>query len=178
MWCIIVRHRCCSLATRHKHRLAPCCLPLEVNEPNWTKLPSIQPRTIGCNLFPSWMALLYIWVKFYNSCMDRPLQPNLFHTPTKAYKTTSMMDHRTYGLWGKATTQERKQDDCCWCFELTSRLAERNRTWQWTGCCSPRDCLDLTIGHRTTGHCSFEPENGSYCPGGNEMSFRSSSILN
>src|SRR6266704_2924083 len=103
------------------------------------KLSSLQPRTIGHNLFASRMALLYIWVKFYNGCVDRPLQPDLFHPSTKAHKMTSTIDCRTHGLRCKATTQERKQDDCC---------------------------------------CSFEPEDGSYCPGGNEMSFRSSSIPN
>src|SRR5438309_7157090 len=98
MRCIIVRYRCCPATTRHKYRLAPCSLSFKVNEPNQTKLSSLRLRTIGCNLFASRMALLHIWVKFYNGCVDRPLQPDLFHPSTKAHKTTSTMDCRTHGL--------------------------------------------------------------------------------
>jgi len=42
--------------------------------------------------------MLCLWIEFYDNHVDQSLQPHLFHTPTEAYKTTSMMDCRTYGL--------------------------------------------------------------------------------
>jgi len=62
------------------------------------KLSGLQSQTDGNYLLTLQMAMLYIWIKLYDDCVDGPSQSHVFYTPSETYKTTSSMDHGTYGL--------------------------------------------------------------------------------
>ncbi len=44
------------------------------------------------------MAMLHIWIKHYDDCMDGPSQSHVFYAPLETHKMTSLMDCGTYGL--------------------------------------------------------------------------------
>src|SRR6266498_4977920 len=87
--CFIVCHRCYSPSARYQWRLASCRLLFTIYEPYGMKLSGLRSRTHGNYSRSSRMAMLYIWIKFYNDCVDRSPQSHVFYASSEAYKTTS-----------------------------------------------------------------------------------------
>src|SRR6266702_1906814 len=104
MRCLFIRHRCNSSPTRYQRRLAPCRLSFEIDESDGTKLSSLRSRTHGRYTLPSRMAMLHIWFRLYDDCVDRSSQSYVLHTPTETYKATSTMDGGIDGLRHKIAT--------------------------------------------------------------------------
>src|SRR6266545_4814719 len=87
--CFIVRHRRYSPSARHQWRLASCHLLFTIYEPNRTKLSGLRSRTHGNYSRTLRMVMLYIWIKFYDDCVDRSSQSHIFYAPSETYKMTS-----------------------------------------------------------------------------------------